>query len=310
MKKTDQKSLFVATLLVAFMFTIFFTSSCKKDPVSSGGGGGPVTVPPPPLGKINPADANAVTTALGIDSSSRVIGNIPPYQKQVGDSISITGYQRSIEVTAGGEIIIPFNYRFVTGQSYKYNEFNIKVVGADSTIKIRKSLTNLSQQGVFLQKIKVPSRISYGDFRILVSVNLVRSDGKFYQSPSYTIDVSVSAPKTCGEQVSGSEGLTFTNLTLGAVKGTASVSYDTYSVKDRIDVYYNNVWVAGTAGTNPGPVPPQKNCADVLPGDGFVGQTGTLNFSYDPAVSQNVTVVVSGCLGSGTAWDYTVNCPQ
>jgi hypothetical protein len=276
MKNTKKRNLGIMAIFVACLFTVLISPSCKKDPVSSGGGGTTI-IPPPPPGKINPADANAITTALGIDSSSRVIGNIPPYQKQAGDSISITGYQKSIEVSAGGEIIIPFNYRFVTGQSYKYNEFNIKVVGADSAIKIRKSLTNLSQQGVFLQKIKVPSRISIGDFRILVSVNLVRTDGKFYQSPSYTIDVSVSEPKTCGEQVSGSEGLTFTNLTLGEVKGTASVAYNTYSVPDRIDVYYNNVWVSGTSGTNPGPVPPQKDCYYVVSGDGFIGATGTLN---------------------------------
>jgi hypothetical protein len=137
----------------------------------------------------------------------------------------------------------------------------------------------------------------------------VRADGSIYQPPTHTVCVTVSAPKTCGQFVSGAEGLTFTNLTLGNVAGTASINYDTYSIPDRLDIYYNGNWVAGT-GTDPGPVPPQKNCSDVVSGDGFYGKMGTLSFAYDPAISKEVTVVVSGCLGSSTAWDYTVECPQ
>lgn len=138
---------------------------------------------------------------------------------------------------------------------------------------------------------------------------MIRADGSFYQSPMHDVCVNVSAPKTCGSTVSGNEGLTFTTLTLGDTAGTVTVDYDTYSIPDRIDVYYDNKWVAGT-GSDPGPIPPQKNCSDVVAGDGFLGTTGVLSIAYDPAISKEVTVVVSGCLGSSTAWDYTVNCPQ
>jgi hypothetical protein len=300
------KMLGIVTLL-----TIAISTSCKKDPVNSGpapvtGGN---TIPPPPPGKINPSDPNAVTSGLVIDNSTRVVGGLPAPQKPVGDSIAINGYQTSVEVSSGGEITMPFNYYILSSQSYSCKEYYIHVKDADSSIKITKNISNLPANGTMIQKIRVPSRFSYGKFCFSTAVTYVRADGSIYQPPAFDVCVNVSAPKTCGQTVSGSEGLTFTNLILGNVAGTASVNYNTYSVPDRIDVYYNNKWVGGT-GTDPGPVPPQKKCSTVVPGDGFIGSSGSISFAYDPAISKELTVVVSGCLGNSTAWDYKVNCPQ
>jgi hypothetical protein len=292
--------------LVGAIFMLQF-NSCAKEELP---GGNSDAIPPPPPGKINPKDANALTTALIIENKQLFKGDLPPYQKLPNnDSIFIGGIQNTIEVSAGGEIIIPFNYNFHAGSGYTCTNYYIQVDGADSTIRIPQS-GGFPPSGTRSQKIRIPSRISFGTFCFKFSTQWVNSDGSGYgQSPPVDICVNISAPKTCGQTITGNEGLTFTTLELGNTAGQVSINYDTYSIPDRLDIYYNKQWVAGTA-SDPGPVPPQKNCSNVVPGDGFVGTASTLSFPYDPKISKNVTVVVSGCLGSSTAWRYTINCPQ
>jgi hypothetical protein len=311
MKKATQFKQALRVLGFTAILALVTITACKKDPVGGGGTSDPNTtgsIPAPPI-KINPSNANGVTTHLQIVGSTRTVGGLPPYQKPFGDSIALGGIQKSIEVTAGGEILLPVNYTVMTaGGTYSVREYYIHVVGADSTIKVTNSNTNLPANGTMIHRIKVPSYFSYGQFCFNTKVTFVRSDGSIYQTPDYNVCVGITAPKTCGQTVSGSEGLTFTTLRLSDAAGTATVNYDTYTVPDRIDIYYNQTWVGGT-GANPGPIPPQKNCSYVTTGDGFLGATGKLTFSYNPNISKEVTVVVSGCLGSSTAWDYSIVCP-
>jgi hypothetical protein len=307
--KTISRILFIWLFLLSV--TAGTLNSCKKENLYTGGDStNLIPPPPPPSPKVNPSNPNALTSALIIDNSTLFKGDIPGYLKPPGnDSIFIGGIQNSVEVSAGGELIIPFNYFILAGQTYTATEYYIQVVGADSTFKIKPSAGNNAQNGTRIQRIGIPSRISFGSFCFKFSTQWVNADGSGYgQSAPVDICVNISAPKTCGQMVTGYEGLTFTSLTLGNTAGQVNIDYDTYSIPDRIDVYYNKLWVAGT-GTDLGPVPPQKNCYDVVPGDGFIGASNTLSFAYDPSVSKNVTVVVSGCLGSNTGWEYTVNCP-
>ena len=64
-----------------------------------------------------------------------------------------------------------------------------------------------------------------------------------------------------------------------------------YGIPDRLDCFYKGVLVATTAG--------------------LVSGTGTLTWAYSPAPGnpQWCLVIVSAPQG-GTAWTYTINCPE
>jgi hypothetical protein len=123
-----------------------------------------------------------------------------------------------------------------------------------------------------------------------------------------SIFAAVTEPLACDNGfVSGSEGITNTRHQLNGTAGTVTITYDTYSVPDRIDVFLDgNQWKGGT-GSSITPPPPTSDCASPLAG--FVGATGTITFSVGTS-NKYVDVYVSGCLGQGTAWDYTFACPN
>jgi hypothetical protein len=81
--------------------------------------------------------------------------------------------------------------------------------------------------------------------------------------------------------------VTTTNHELNAAAGTFNFQYETYSIPDQIDVYYEGVIVFTTG------VP--------------VGENKTVQITYGPGTDTTVRVVVTG--PSGTLWNYTVFCP-
>lgn len=126
-------------------------------------------------------------------------------------------------------------------------------------------------------------------------------------SQPYYIPAAVTEPLACGDGfVSGTEGVTNTRHQLNGVAGTVVISYDTYTVPDRIDVFVDGTKWSGGTGSSITPPPPTSNCASPLPG--FVGAAGTINVPVT-AANKYIDVYVSGCLGSGTAWDYSLVCP-
>jgi hypothetical protein len=126
-------------------------------------------------------------------------------------------------------------------------------------------------------------------------------------SQPITIPATVTEPLACGDgYVSGSEGVTNTRHQLNGTAGNVVITYDTYSVPDRIDVFLDGTQWKGGTGTTISPPPPISNCAAPLPG--FVGATGSITIAVTSA-NKYIDVYVSGCLGSGTAWDYSLTCP-
>lgn len=85
---------------------------------------------------------------------------------------------------------------------------------------------------------------------------------------------------------SGGAGVTTTNHSLGATRGTFTFSYDAFSVPDRFQVVYEGQTLLDTGSVSG-------------------SATRTLSFSGSSSV---VTVTVTG--PSGTAWNYTVSCPS
>ena len=92
----------------------------------------------------------------------------------------------------------------------------------------------------------------------------------------------------CGTSTTaGGEGVTTNYYSMGTSAGTVTITYEMYSIPDKMDVYIGATLVATTGGP--------------------VSGAGTLNFSYTPASPYLCRVVVTG--PSGTAWDYTIGCP-
>jgi hypothetical protein len=98
-------------------------------------------------------------------------------------------------------------------------------------------------------------------------------------------------PRPCGEvTASGGEGTTRTRHALGPAPGVVRITYDMFTIPDRLDCYYMGVLVATTGG--------------------LVSGQGTLEWSYLPALGDpSWCLVVVSAPNSGTAWVYTINCP-
>ncbi len=106
-------------------------------------------------------------------------------------------------------------------------------------------------------------------------------------APEQTLPCNASAQ-------SGHDGVTVTRHELGR-SGPLSfqLTYNTYSVPDRITVFYQGQRVAGTGWVGD---------------ENYVGNgQGSLGVSVPPGVDTFVDVQVEG--GNQTDWDYTVNCP-
>ena len=88
---------------------------------------------------------------------------------------------------------------------------------------------------------------------------------------------------------SGGAGVTETYHDLGSTPGTAVVSYNMYSVPDKMEIFYGNTLIATTGG--------------------FVSNSNSFNIAWNPgAGSTLIRIVVTGSSAS-TGWDYTVSCP-
>jgi len=99
-------------------------------------------------------------------------------------------------------------------------------------------------------------------------------------------------PKPCDQATaSGGEGTTRTRHDLGPVAGAVTITYDMFTIPDRLDCYYRCVLVATT-------------------GD-LVSGAGSLQWTYDPQTDDPLwCLVVMSAPTSGTAWVYTLGCPE
>ena len=181
----------------------------------------------------------------------------------------------------------------------------IYINGADNFWKIESKPVD----NILLININIPNTIANGYFSVEYRVY----DNVGNISPEMRCDVTVEESiNSCRDDQSGSDGLTIRSYYLGQNKGQVRIGYTTYTIKDRIDIRYGGEWYWSTGDLldNNNPLPPIKDCQDVLPGDGFVGESGSITIDYDPADNKRLDIYVSGCLNDGTAWDYSICCPQ
>ncbi len=282
-----KKLVIIASFLTLGVFFFSTQFSCKKSSNST-----------PTVDSVSPSNANDLQAVLIIPGGTLKSGTMP--STSATNAPALTGNQTSASINPGHQLMLPFNYTSVAGISKIF----LQVVGAtNGYIEITGSSSG-NNTGTIVVPITIPGKVKYGTF----SITYIIIDNSGNVSNVLTTDITITAPVTCATaSLVGAEGLTFTNVDMtGKSSGTITINYDTYTVPDRIDVYQNGTWLTGT-GSNPNStVPPQCDCASVLPG--FVGQAGTLTFHYDASKSKDITVVVSGCLGGGTAWEWQMVC--
>ncbi|MFT6338797.1 MAG: hypothetical protein ACI86M_002411 [Saprospiraceae bacterium] len=181
----------------------------------------------------------------------------------------------------------------------------IYISGADNYWKIElDSINELLQVN-----IKIPKHIQAGDF--IIEYRIFDSVGNVSLPRPCFVNI-VDQKSGCYDSVSGADGVTVRSYTFDDFIGQIRVSYDTYSIPDRVDIRYGNEWIYSTSPTLPNNThaPIIKRCSDVVLGDGFLGANDVIYIDYDKSIGERVDVYLSGCLDSSTAWDFTISCVQ
>jgi hypothetical protein len=300
------------TIVISFM-------SCNKtdrDPIVPANGANTNT-------SINPTNPNALTEVLVVPNSNIVNGNMPePSGGSSSPVLEMT--DTTVSYSSGSQILLPISYSDNSGSGIGGIYFQVNGSGQYFNVPVSGGTS-----GTMLLPIGLPSNVEDGEFCITISIY----DNLGNVSNVFETCITVTSPVGCGiVRVSGGAGRTSTLHNMGSNPGIVRIDYETYTVPDRIDVFYNGLWVAGT-GSNPGPlqsVPPLADCSN--PTEGYVGANGTFCFTYDPAMfsarktklnkalgisdyliakdgqEHFVEVVVSGCVRGGTAWQYEISC--
>ena len=279
----------ISFFLLASLFAIFVFHGCVED------GDNTLILPSVETDRYvditNPQD---LQNALKITQSNLVKGDLP--ESSSGNNYLSTSIN-SIQVNSGGTVILPLIY---TG-GYSIKKVYIQVIGAEGYFSVTPTFV-VGSDGFGYISINVPKNIDDGEFSVQYLVE--DSSGNISNVVTTAINVTNEVISCENAYASGSSGLTFTTLYLGDQSGDVSIYYNTYSIPDRIDVYQGKDWITGT-GTNPNSlIPPMCDCGSPLPG--FVGKSGYFNFYFDASKGQNITVVVSGCLNSGTSWEWAL----
>ena len=241
-------------------------------------------------------DPERLANEITFTSSTTKVNGLPPTPSASG--APVISNASSASAVASSTVYIPVTY----SSSNAPTELYIQVVGA-TTFYFKIPLTGAPTSGTLTLPMTISANVLVGSFTMSAFV----VSGSLVSVPEL-IFAAVTEPLACDNgSVSGTDGVTNTRHQLNGKAGTVSIAYDTYSLPDRIDVFLDgNQWKGGT-GSIISPPPPTSDCTAPLAG--FVGATGTITFAVTTS-NKYVDVYVSGCLGSGTAWDYTFTCPN
>lgn len=250
--------------------------------------------------EVDPSNADAMTAALVVPGSDIEDGDMPNPTSGPGTP-GLTMYDATVSYSAGGQVELPIEYIDNSGGGIDGIYFQID--GANQYFDV--DLLGATGSGTIVLPITIPTNVQNGEFCITISIY---SNNQV--SESFETCITVTSALDCDVELeSGGEGKTSTLHDMGDEPGIVQINYETYTVPDRIDVFYGGVWVAGT-GSNPGPtgsVPPLANCSN--PTNGYIGADGVFCFPYDPDNHGTlVEVVVSGCIRGGTEWKYEISC--
>lgn len=286
---------------LSLLFLISF-STCEKDDNVIGEDNRTLVHPP-----INPTEQpDELNNALIIFGELKQ-GNLPNPVNPAEVNISVT--VSSASITSGNILFLPLGFSTITCLEGLYLQIN----GADHYWDIPIELADAEDNSVVIG-ITVPFFVQQGSFN--ASYMLYDCNGNIGTSRTIFVDI-VPTENRCGNglgfpTVSGSDGITVRTYDFGDVAGTVKISYEMYTLRDRMDIRYNDEWVESTADEvlQEGQAPPIKNCDEVTILDGFVNGEDDFEIEYDPNISREVSIYVSGCLNAGTEWYFNVVCPD
>ncbi|GHB88983.1 hypothetical protein [Persicitalea jodogahamensis] len=235
-------------------------------------------------------------------------------------SLLVEKSQPSASVTSDNSLFIPFVYGI--DPAYKLRGFYLQVRGSDNYWDIPYRAANARTDGTnanperngFVLDIGIPAHILTGKFELIYQI--YDDKGRVSQPITMSVEI-VSAVDYCNAggtslgSVSGQDGITVRSYELGDKPGWVTIGYDTYTVKDRIDIRYAGEWIASTGKLlAPNQVPPIGRCGTVTAADGFVGKRDSFRVFYDPKKGKRLDIYVSGCLDGGTQWVFALDgCP-
>ncbi len=253
---------------------------------------------------ISPADADALTEVLVIPNAQVVNSPDLPASSSPNVAPAVNNVDTNISYSAGGQIVIPSDV--ISPVTANIAGVYIQVKGASTYFDV--PINAATFNGTFSIPVNLPLEVGDGDFILVL---------KFYDtngniSAITEVNIHVTQPTNCNTtKVSGGQGLTSNIFHVGNNSGVITISYDTFTVKDKIDVFQNGVWLGGTGpSTVRGTLRRPLSCSAATEALGYVGQNSQFIFAYNPAAGNNIEVVVSGCENGGTAWEYTFSCPE
>lgn len=251
---------------------------------------------------VDPNNAPAISAAITVASATRTPGQAPA-PSGLASQPTVTRSEESVAYSPGSNIVLPVDY---SATNADITNVFVSVVGANDHFSA--PLSNTGSSGVVTLPVTLPSNVQNGQF--CVDVAFQDSNG-LVGSPE-RVCITVSEQLACDtRKVSGGEGVTSTIHQMGGNSGTVLVDYETFTVKDKIDVFQNGMWVAGTGPiTDRNSIRTALDCSQATEAQGYVGRNDEFLFSYDTSLGGDVeVVVVSGCENNGTAWNYTASCP-
>ncbi len=294
MKKIQFTNGILAVLLLAVAMSI---QNCKKDGFDSR----KIYLTP-----IDPEEEpDLLGRAFDMTNATLREGDMP--SSNASSSELVINYSQSgALVAAGTELYIPFTFY----QANQLSGIYLQVNGADHYWDIRVDDPPSGNSGNYVFPLGIPTQALTGFFNIKYA--LYDKSGKISQVESMKITIGPVESACSGGTTyhqSGSEGLTVRRVELGNVPGRVKIEYEMYSLPDRLDIKYNGKWVASTAAAvlSDGAFPPPSVCYDGQVG--YVSGDNVLEFDYDPQVSTEFQIYMSGCYGA-TAWDFWVTCPD
>jgi hypothetical protein len=232
---------------------------------------------------------NVANNHLRVGESSILIPGDMPGDENGG--IQLNQFPSVVQVSAG----ITLFYTFNSNRNEDLCQLYLQIEGSDSYWK--SPIQRI--QGTPYVAVFIPNNVQNGEFNILFSVE----DCNGNISRINSVNTQVAEPLACGQSFEGSYGITALNAYI-QTQGIVTINYEFYSIPDRMDVRYNDAWVASTGSLlQPNQIP---SCTVFQ--NGVVSGSGSLSFDVNPNVSNFFQVYVSGC-DVDTAWIVDIICP-
>jgi|GEM_PF-5783066 len=290
------KYLYSLITIVLFLSVI---TACKK-----GGADEPTPdtgiVTPDPNREISPTDANALAQVFTLNGATVITGAIPT-SSPAAEAPAVLNLDKDVAYSAGSKLVMLTDVRALNNIKGVY----VQVKGSNQywDLPLNASIKNAT---VYIP-LNLPKNIGEGTFILIL---------KFYDingkvSSTTEIKVTVTKPVSCGvTKVSGGQGLTSNLFKVPETGGQIKVAYQTFNVKDKIDIFQNGTWIGGTGPSiERSKLRKALDCSVATEALGYVGKKSEFLFTYNPTLGTEIEVVVSGCEDGGTKWEYTFSCP-